>query len=807
MSKPLLWVQLPFLLLHLTVAAQTDPKRECRAAWVATVTNLDWPTAGTSVTRQQSDLIAILDTLRKAGFNTVIFQVRPECDALYISTLEPWSKWLTGSQGTAPSPLWDPLQFAIDETHKRGMELHAWFNPYRAEKSVGNYSLASGHVVNQHPEWILSFARVINGDGSITPALKILDPGLPEVRNHVSRVVSDIVRRYDVDGIHADDYFYPYPPQQITNQDDSTYARYNRGITNRGDWRRDNVNLLMRQIMDSINTIKPYVRFGMSPFGIWKNGVPSGITGLDAYSSLYGDPIAWLRDGSVDYLTPQLYWRIGGNQDYNRLMPWWADSTAAHGRHFYPGHIYGDSYTASELPNQLKLSRANGKVQGEVYFRSALVVSNSLGFKDSLKNNYYRNIALSPVMWWKDTVRPNPPQNIRYAFLPGSGQSAVQWDLPTAASDGDSAYRYVIYRFDHVPAAQEFGDPANIKAVVGSRHYGPPVSATNTPCYYVVTALDRNHNESDLGTLVSITPPGTPWAIAPDHGAAGVSDTQRMIWSPRQPSSLYRLQVGFDSVFAPGLAIDDSLVTDTSYTVSGLKGMMKYYWRVRAGNPAGTSDFSSARSFTTGFPVSPVLIYPESLMVKVAVTPTFRWHSSPEATSYRLQVSTALDFATITIDTAGIADTTVTLGGFALNTIYNWHVKTTGSLGAGAWSGTFRFRTATTAGVADEQAPAIFALEQNYPNPFNPTTSIGYSVGVVGLPAGQAGGQSSVVSSHVRLAVYDLLGREVAVLVDERKQPGVYTATWNAAGKASGVYIYRLTANDYTQSRMMVLLK
>ena len=318
-------------------------KREFRGAWIATVTNLDWPTGGAQgsggnfTQLQKDELIFILDNLAAAGFNAVIFQVRTECDALYNSPYEPWSFWLTGSsaliQGAPPNPLYDPLEFAVAEAHKRGMELHAWFNPYRAVRP-STYTRAASHVSNTHPEWLLVFNYLdVNG---IARTAKILDPGLPLVRDHVAMVVSDIVRRYDIDGIHADDYFYPYPEGTltgVTNQDDLTFANYNPDGLARADWRRENVNKLLAQIRDSVQAIKPYVKFGMSPFGIWRPNNPSGISGLDAYNTIYCDAITWLQRKYVDYIAPQLYWAFGGGQDYGKLQPWWADSANANGRH------------------------------------------------------------------------------------------------------------------------------------------------------------------------------------------------------------------------------------------------------------------------------------------------------------------------------------------------------------------------------------------------------------------------------------------------------------------------------------------
>ena len=299
------------------------PKRELRGDWIATVTNIDWPNSTIPETQRQQ-LITLLNGLKDININAIMFQIRPECDALYQSNIEPWSRWLTGSQGTPPSPFYDPLEFAIDEAHKRGMELHAWFNPYRAERSVGNYPLSPMHVINQHPDWILQVGNV-----------KFLNPGLQEVRDYVTSVFMDVARRYDVDGIHIDDYFYV---EGITNQDAATFINYPRGFTNLGDWRRDNVNILIKEINDSLMSVKPWIKWGVSPRGIWRDGVPPGIIGNDNYSTIYCDAMAWLHDKSIDYINPQLYWTFGGGQDYAKLMPWWADSAGANDRHMYVGH-------------------------------------------------------------------------------------------------------------------------------------------------------------------------------------------------------------------------------------------------------------------------------------------------------------------------------------------------------------------------------------------------------------------------------------------------------------------------------------
>ena len=480
-----------------------SPKREFRAAWLATVVNLDWPSLRTlSTASQKLELTKLLDSLNLYGVNTVIFQIRTECDALYSSAIEPWSYWLTNSQGTPPSPFYDPLQFAIDESHKRGMELHAWFNPYRADRSVGSYPKSSSHVTNLHPDWVIQIST-----------FKFLNPGLPAVRNYVSSVIYDVVSRYDIDGVHFDDYFYPYPPNQITNQDSLTFIQYPNGFTNLGNWRRNNVNILIKQVNDTIQSTKPWVKFGISPFGIWKNGVPAGISGLDAYSDIYCDAMTWLKNKSIDYLTPQLYWKFGGGQDYAKLQPWWADSVAKYNLHYYPGHaLYrvnpnDGNWSASEIPNQIRFDRSNAKVQGGVFFRTKSFTANYKGVTDTLKNDLYRYKALHPIMSWKDTISPNPPKYLRYETLAGN-QIKLIWDLPETATDGDSASRYVIYRFtSSIIQPSDLNNSANIISIEGSRQSTPPIPPNPTGTYYyVVTSLDRNYNESSISNILVVNP-------------------------------------------------------------------------------------------------------------------------------------------------------------------------------------------------------------------------------------------------------------------------------------------------------------
>jgi len=481
------------LCLTATAVAQAPPKYEFRGAWIATVINLDWPSCRTcSPDVQQAELIGHLDELKAAGLNAVLFQVRAESDALYASPYEPWSYWLTDEQGTAPEPYWDPLAFVVEEAHKRGMELHVWFNPYRADRGSG-YPKAASHITNTHPEWILDF-------GSI----KILDPGLPDVRSYFSSVVADVVRRYDVDGVHFDDYFYPYPPNQITNQDAGTFDQYNGGFTDVNNWRRYNVFRMIRQVRDSIQAVRPEAVFGISPFGIWKSGVPAGISGMDAYSAIYADAVGWLENDLIDYVTPQLYWAFGGGQDYGKLAPWW--ESVRHGRHLYPGHgLYradnntsdGSLFAANEIPRQVRFNRATEGIDGSVFFRAKNITRyGSRGFADTLSTDLYRYPALPPPMDWKSQDAPGVPTALTAAQRDGGTTVDVSW---TAPSSGDAAARfYAVYR---IPAAEvadldaAMAQAKNLAVVTGetSATDVPPVGGLYT---YVVTSVSANSIES-----------------------------------------------------------------------------------------------------------------------------------------------------------------------------------------------------------------------------------------------------------------------------------------------------------------------
>lgn len=387
---------------------QTAPKFEMRGVWVATIENIDWPSRkGLSVEEQKAEFSHILDMHQRNGMNAVFVQVRPAADAFYPSQYEPWSEYLNGKQGLPPTPYYDPLQFMIEETHKRGMEFHAWLNPYRAVFNIHKSSISPSHITKIHPDWFLTYGII-----------KYFNPGLPQVRQYVARIVEDIVSRYDLDGIHMDDYFYPYRIAGKEFPDEKTYRQYGNGM-NKDDWRRSNCDSIIHLLYTTIRSANPRVKFGISPFGVWRNKSkdPEGSdtkAGQTNYDDLYADILLWLKEGWIDYVAPQLYWERGHKlADYDVLLDWWNNHT--YGKHLYIGlAIYRAGSNAAwrnknELPNQVKELRNDAATQGSIYFSSKNFESNPNGWSDSLRYNYYALPALVPPMPWIDSIPPAKP--------------------------------------------------------------------------------------------------------------------------------------------------------------------------------------------------------------------------------------------------------------------------------------------------------------------------------------------------------------------------------------------------------------
>ena len=465
-------------------------KREFRGAWIQAV-NGQWVGVGTQ--KMQQTLTYQLDELMKDGVNAIIFQIRPECDALYQSNIEPWSRFLTGKQGVAPSPYWDPLQWMVTECHKRGMELHAWINPYRA-KTKTTHELDSRHVALRHPEWVFEYDDQY-----------ILNPAIPECRNFICHVVGDIVRRYDVDGLHIDDYFYPYPAAGQTIPDDQLFRSNPRGFTNKGDWRRDNVNIFIRQLSDTIHQNKPWVKFGVSPFGIYRNkkNDPNGsnTNGLQNYDDLYADVLLWVNKGWVDYNVPQLYWEIGHKSaDYQELIGWW--NRYASNRPLFIGEDVERTVKNADLRNpnahqlaaKVQLRSQMRNVQGAVLWYAKAAVDNIGNYGTSLRSTYWRYPALQPQMPFIDGKAPKKVRKPKVINTQEDG-NVLFWREPKGKGWKNQAVRYVVYRFNNGEPIN-IDDPSHIVAITPNTFYRLPARSQHST--YVITALDQLSNESKI---------------------------------------------------------------------------------------------------------------------------------------------------------------------------------------------------------------------------------------------------------------------------------------------------------------------
>lgn len=464
-----------------------NPKREFRGAWLHVIGQSQWQNKTTE--QAKSYIRDQFDKLQAAGCNAIIFQVRPTADAVYVSELEPWSAWLTGQRGKAPSPLWDPMAYAIEEAHSRGMEFHAWLNPYRVT-STAKETLPADHPSNKHPE------RFFRYNGQV-----LFDPAYQENRDFICEIITDILDRYDVDAIHIDDYFYPYPVAGKAIPDDASFAKFGNG-KNRGDWRRHNVDLLIRQMHRTIKDKKPWVRFGVSPFGIWRNkkNDPRGSdsNGLQNYDDLYADVILWAEKGWIDYLAPQLYWNLDTQAAPSRkLAQWWNDHS--YGVDVYIGQDVKRTMDVAdpgnrdrnELDTKVRLSRKLPNIKGNVWWHGYWVTGNYKGASDSLALKYQSTIALPPVYGDKD----KSPKTINDLKLERKGNETwLVWNAPhnSRTPHETDVVKYVVYEF--FPG--ESLDIEDAQTIIAMTPYTRVRVDGDKGVTYAVTSLDRMNRES-----------------------------------------------------------------------------------------------------------------------------------------------------------------------------------------------------------------------------------------------------------------------------------------------------------------------
>lgn len=692
MNKLKFLIVLIIVLNSIQFVSGQSPKHELRATWLTTVWRLDWPSVavpkatGTNdasrqaaILQQKNDLISILNSLKSANMNAVFFQVRSMCDAMYQSSYEPWSSFISSERGADPG--YDPLAFAIEESHKRGIELHAWLNPYRYSTSSTTHGELPADYYNTHPDWLLAY-------DSYT---KILNPGMPEVVLQIKKIIGEIIKKYDVDGIVFDDYFYAYGGTSTT-LDAAAQALYKPAGKDLGDWRRENVNRMIAAVYDTIQTIKPYVTFGVSPFGTWttdatvaKNRnivLPSGVgaTG-NMYAEIYCDPIAWLEQGKVDYISPQLYWTTYSAYPYGKLAPWWSNIANRFGKHFYSSHSLSamtasavsglknnvqiqneeipltslstlehssfdrlqstsimkapasSMFAPSEIGLQIDFNRSSdvNDAPGSVFYATANTVNTS-GFITYLKQNKFTQPALCPARGWKPAPGQTMVDNISV-----TGQT-LSWTYSNANM------RFAVYA---VPIANSsevslFASSKYLLGISYSTQFDLPISVSVASHKIAVSVLDRYGNEYAPHVLgENITPATTTQLIYPENNTEALLPCV-FKWEPTAGTDSYIWQLATDNQFTDLVCSRETLNPQFfSGLQTNLKDATKYYWRVKALKPNSPADWSEPHNFI-GNKFS--IINPTNGTGSIPLTPTITWDSVSSTAKYTLEISSTSEF-------------------------------------------------------------------------------------------------------------------------------------------------------------------
>ncbi len=719
------------------------PKREMRAAWVTTVWGLDWPQGLTipatgstyHINEQKKMFIRLIDSLKSANMNTIFFQVRSECDAFYRSSYEPWSSNLVSTRGMDPG--YDPLEFVIQESHKRGIEVHAWLNPYRFESVVGKYKDKAGDYRLTHPEWVLEYPNKSDGSKNVS----ILDPGNPGVRAQIVNIVREIVTNYDVDGITFDDYFYAYggTPDAL-----DAYAQglYKPSGMNLHDWRRANVNQMVADVYRMIQSVKPYITFGVSPFGIWttdvtvaaKEGIelPAGITGGNMYAEIYCDPVAWLKEATVDYISPQLYWpTTSTGQDYKKLAPWWSNLCQRFNRHLYVSHTLSSldassyvspfglksaanvaqdinfnglsmmeyysvssngnlkaaaGYAPTEFGLQIQWNRSSDRndAPGSVFFRAAQFYTQ--GFINYLKQYEFANLALRPTLAWKPYVQRHLPSNLAI-----SG-SQLSWSCP------EEGVRYVVYAIPS-SVANQLGNFSKSDYILGVSYdktfdlskYAGMISTHR----FAVSVLDRYGYEFPPVLMGHSSSANQSAVLNYPSNNQGVSIPFAFKWNAVDGAESYVLELATDNQFVSPLYYRPVLSNSFSSVDLNLEVGKSYFWRVRTRKIGVLDAVSEVRQFTVDNKLSPSVVSPANNETGVSVTPQLSWVDLGSDYRYQIQISGSSTFSTVLYSQDNLTGTTLQLPLGVLNTYSTYYVRIKGWLGevATAWSDVVKFST------------------------------------------------------------------------------------------------------------------
>jgi len=666
---------------------EVSPKREFRAAWLTTVWAIDWPSTrdntASAEAAQKREMQQILDRFVAANMNACFFQVRTMCDAYYNSAYEPWSQWLCGERGKAPN--YDPFAFVIEEAHKRGIEVHAWLNPYRYASSSGTYGTLPTDYTNTHPDWLIQY----EDHGS-----SILNPGLPEVRQRIVDIVQDIMSKYDVDGIVFDDYF--YNQGTLAAHDSAQYRLYNPDGLGLADWRRQNVNKMVQMVYDTIKAEKPWVRFGIGPAGVAASsssvasqyGVTPCPSGSDwQYNGIYSDPLAWVSSRSIDYISPQVYWVIGASSgDYSKVTPWWYMVANKFDRHCYISASLSNlsaayapandgmshmeriasatAYLPSETVNEIRINRSSSKeaAPGMVFFSAAKLTTR--GFKEALVSDVYTHEAIVPAMTWY-TV----PEQGLVSDLSLTGDT-LTWTYDTLN------VRFGVYAIPVAErnVAQALTSAKYYQGMAYDRSFTLPSGVSASTHAIAVSVIDRYGNEFAPRFLgESLLTPVTPVLLSPADNADILLPTY-LSWQPVADAAGYTVEISYDSAFS-SLVMRKQVDTCAFLTkeLYNLDGSRQTYWRVKANAANRLSNWSAARSFT-GRVFS--VIYPSNSEGAIPVAPTIRWDDAGPGTSYHMEVATANTFKSseivFSVDTTS---TQVTLPGSLLRYGTNYYVR------------------------------------------------------------------------------------------------------------------------------------
>jgi len=754
MKKSLL-TPLFFVVLIFTLSAQ--PQRELRSVWLTSVFNIDWPHSTlATASQQQARLISILNQLQAANFNAVMFQVRPNADALYKSSFEPWSHWITGTRGQVP--LYDPLAFLIQEANKRGIEVHAWLNPYRFENTAGQFAGRPGDYSRTHPQLIINY----NGK-------TYFDPGNPGTTQLIKRIVGDIISNYEVDGIIFDDYF--YPSNLPASYDQATFDTWGTRefvsqwynvtgtLPTRGDFRRASVNNMIREVNDTIKKMRPGVIFGVSPAGIystqasaaahWGTTLPAGISGNDNYNTINCDPLAWLRDQSVDYISPQLYWVIGGAQDFVTLTQWWAKEAKRHNRHHYPSlgsyRLFGQksleivdmgitgaefgswalkaesaekfNWPLSEIGNQIIANRnnPNNTALGLIFYNTNSTVNSAKNLATYLAGDLFYQKAIFPVMEWLRPLQSGAPLIAEIGVAGG-----METGIAALSVSATQTRRFLLYGSDDVTKTN--AAEGDFLQVIFGRDFAPFYHKNKK--YFTVQEFMPNRELGEMSASIFFQNLDPARVIGPF--AETICDNAEFSWEPVTGAQSYQVQVAHQQ--NPSVIVYTSpRIEGTTFSMpqSVLAGQSGYVYRVKA--MAGrTASWSSAAGFTTGQPLTTQINTPANNAINVSINPALQWNSVAGISFYQVQIATDPSFAPefMVVDRQPVNLNLFTATLQHHNTRHFARVRAANNCGMAQWSPVISFTTVLGTFV-DKQAQFVL---RSYPNPTNNTTTIHYPV-------------------------------------------------------------------------------